>query len=446
MGHLLRSLAVVAVLVAGASPLAAFQGPVMGPTEPAKTAPAKPAKEKRAQPAKANKADKASTAKPTEAKTSTPSTPPDEKTAATTQRMLDTGIAAYEAGNEDEAMRAFDTAIRSGGLASQQMAKALYYRGLAYRKKGKPALAIPDLTSAIWLKDGLSATERQEAMSARAAAYREAGVGDAPQLAQPTGVAATSIGGEGWQAALDASTPVSAPATSTPPHTSAPVSAPQTVANEPARPPPPPKSSSSSSSSSGGGFFSSITNLFGGGSSASSNEEVTTSSIVPPAPAPETSAWSQKTEIATASPPPKAAAPAPAAAPTPAPVQQPVPQAAAPAPAKTASFVTRTKVAAVAPPVAPAPAPKSIEAPSGKFHVQVAAVRSRSEAYALSVRLLSQHGSELGPRRPQVEPTVMGSMGTFYRVKVGPYASAKESKRLCTSLRASGFDCLVIPE
>ena len=98
----------------------------------------------------------------------------------------------------------------------------------------------------------------------------------------------------------------------------------------------------------------------------------------------------------------------------------------------------------MAPPVVNQPAPST--APSGKYHVQIAAVRSRSEAYALSVRLLSQYGGEFGSRRPAVKETVIGSMGTFYRVSVGPYASERETAQLCGSLRANGFDCLVITQ
>jgi cell division septation protein DedD len=120
------------------------------------------------------------------------------------------------------------------------------------------------------------------------------------------------------------------------------------------------------------------------------------------------------------------------------PVQQ---QAAAPPQAAPVPFATQTQVSAVAPPIVEQPQAQG--APTGKYHVQVAAVRSRSEAYALSVRLLSQHASELGSRKPEVDQTVIGSMGTFYRVKVGPYASAEESQQLCGSLRASGFDCLI---
>jgi hypothetical protein len=400
------------MLAAGALPALAFDGPGQGGGG-AKKEPAKAAEPGGATPA-----------------------PKDDKAAANTQRMLDSGIAAYEAGKSGQAIRAFDTVIRGGGLANQQMARALYYRGLAYRKEGRAALAISDLTSAIWLKDGLSAAEKQEAMSNRAAAYREAGVGDVPEMSAPASVAAPSQGSDGWQTAMDGS--AAAPAASA----TMPAAAPQTATYAPARPPPPPPPASSSSSGGVGGFFSSITNMFGGGSSGGGNNSATVSTAsvaAPPAAAP--AAWSQTTQVATVSPPPPPPPPpAPAAAPS-APEPEPVPQAAAPPPA---SFATQTQVAAVAPLIAEPP--QATEAPSGKFHVQVAAVRSRDEAYALAVRLVAQHGSELGPRRPLVDQTVIGSMGTFYRVRVGPFASAQDSQQLCGSIRSSGFDCLIITQ
>jgi cell division septation protein DedD len=141
---------------------------------------------------------------------------------------------------------------------------------------------------------------------------------------------------------------------------------------------------------------------------------------------------------AAAPPPPPPSAPSAPSAPA-----EPLPWKQQPANAK--PFATETEVAAVAPPVNAQP--PAAEAPaSGKFHVQVATVRTRSEAYALAVRLVSQHGSELGSRKPEVDQTVIGSMGTFYRVKVGPYASAQEPQQLCGSFRATGFDCLVITQ
>ena len=56
------------------------------------------------------------------------------------------------------------------------MAKALLYRGMAYRQQQKPAQAISDITSALWLKGGLSPTDRTSALQQRAAAYQEAGL------------------------------------------------------------------------------------------------------------------------------------------------------------------------------------------------------------------------------------------------------------------------------
>jgi cell division septation protein DedD len=105
-------------------------------------------------------------------------------------------------------------------------------------------------------------------------------------------------------------------------------------------------------------------------------------------------------------------------------------------------------VVAAAPPE-PGPAAQPAEAaaaPSGRYHIQIAAVRSRSEAYALSVRLLSQYGQQFGARRPQIDEKVIGSMGTFYRVRVGPFASADESRELCTSLQSNGLDCLIVTQ
>ena len=48
----------------------------------------------------------------------------------------------------DQAAQALSQALQ-GGLPSRQMAKALYHRGVAYRRQGKPAQAISDLTSAL---------------------------------------------------------------------------------------------------------------------------------------------------------------------------------------------------------------------------------------------------------------------------------------------------------
>jgi cell division septation protein DedD len=35
-------------------------------------------------------------------------------------------------------------------------------------------------------------------------------------------------------------------------------------------------------------------------------------------------------------------------------------------------------------------------------------------------------------------------MGTFYRVRLGPFAAVDESNALCNQLRTKGYDCLVV--
>ena len=90
------------------------------------------------------------------------------------------GTKAFEAGKIGSAISSLSAALSSGGLPAPQMAKALYYRGAAYRSQGKPAQAISDLTTAIWLKGGLSDSDRTAATEQRKAAYREAGLGDNP--------------------------------------------------------------------------------------------------------------------------------------------------------------------------------------------------------------------------------------------------------------------------
>jgi tetratricopeptide (TPR) repeat protein len=381
MRQVSRILLVLATLTAGALPVAAFDGPTQNQAGAAKA----------------------------EA--------PDSKSKAVTQseKLLERGIAAYEADKATQAIRAFTTAINSGSLASPQMARALYYRGLAYSKRGKSGQAISDLTSAVWIKDGLNQAEQQQALQARGAAYRAAGISDVPALDVAPSVASgapASGGGDAWQTAMGGS-PAGA-GWSAPP-------SPPALAATPATQPAP------SSSSSGGGITGFFSNLFGGGSSSSDatssqDEAVTTSSIGNEATAvPATTSWSQTTQVAPAEPEQaRVAAPPPAAA-------APLPQ--------------QMQVAAVAP--APSSQPS---APAGAYHIQVASLRSRNDAYALSVRLLSQYGSQFGTRRPQVDEKVIGSMGTFYRVRVGPYASDDEPRALCSTLHANGLDCMIVTQ
>lgn len=334
-----------------------------------------------------------------------------KKDPAVALRSLEAGIKSYEIGKLEPAVQQLTSAL-AGGLPSQQMARALYYRGLAFRKQAKPAQAISDLTSAIWLKGGLADAERANAIESRAAAYREAGLGDpAPIAADASRTAAAPAAtpaaapGTGWQAATAASGATS-------PRLSAAAAAAQTDA--PSAPPAP-----SAGSAGVGSFFS---GLFGGSSTASSATpapSTTASTRAGSAPVTATSSWGDATSVAGA----KGRIAAPAAV--------------APAPAPNA------KVAAAAPAAAVAPAAPAYK---GKYRLQVAAVRSRAEADALAQKLKQAHGTAIGGREPAIEQSVIGAMGTFYRVRVGPYADANEPRQLCARIKPDGFDCLVVTQ
>jgi tetratricopeptide (TPR) repeat protein len=310
------------------------------------------------------------------------------------QEALDAGMKAYGAGRFEEAQRAFDAAMRAG-LPNEQMARLLYYRGLTYRKQDKPALAISDLNGALWMKGGLSDAERQDAVKSRALAYNSAGVADVPPVPQSAFAHAPTTSAPGSSAGA-------------PPQTAAVASAPASAA--PAAPTP--------QGGSGGGVTGFFSNLFSGsifGGGSSDQGQVTTASISQPPPPAEAGGWGGTTEVAAAHPSARA------------------PEIASP-------FVTQ--VAAVD--SQPAPAPRA--SASGKYRLQVASVRTRSEAEALAGLVVGRHGEQLGGRQPEVDVATVGSMGTFYRVRLGPYASAKEPEKLCDVLRSDGFDCLIVTQ
>lgn len=330
------------------------------------------------------------------------------------------GLEAYKTGDTARAIGAFSSAMSKGGLTSPSLARALLYRGLSYRKQGKPAQAIPDLTNALYIKDGLAEAERGEAIAARTAAYRDAGIAD------PTGVPAAAPTAQAAASPQAPAAPVAVPVASSPagkPSGGAwqTAAAPGPAAGAPAAAAAEAAPTQPASSGGIGGFFS---NLFGGsgdGAAPAASNDVTTASTgasaTAPAPAPTAavSSWSNATEVT-----PRAAAKG----------------------QRTAAAQPAAAVTTDATPATPA-APKPNTA-GGKYKLQVAALRSRGEADALAARLVSEHAGKLGGRAPVVEEAVFGSMGTFYRVNIGSYAAAAEPDSLCKALRPSGFDCLVV--
>jgi cell division septation protein DedD len=433
-----------------------------------------------------------------------------QKDAAQTRQAYDAGVKSYSAGKFQPAVDELSGALRAGGLSSAEMAKALYVRGMAYKRLNKPGLAISDLTSALWLKNGLGEGDQKNAIAERAESYRMAGLGDGNSGKDAVSVADPNPAPAGAKAAAPAAAPVVAvPANSK--------KAAKAAAIAPAAGPPNPPAAvaevtrqapdsqaaidaanarklASTPVETGGLQSAAVGSLIGDQGRASQ----------PAAVAAAPAAVSAQAPVAEATPAIPAPIPATAAAPTP--VLAAVPMDAAPAAASTggalnsvtgffsnmfsgggktaaatatapvasalvttastsptsatsswtdstsvangaskkAAAAPAAQVAAVAVPAAAAPAAAAPAVKGGKYKIHIAAVRSKAEAEALAQKLSAQNGAALKSRSPVVDEAVIGSMGTFYRVRVGSYATAEEPRGVCNTLRASGFDCLVV--
>jgi sporulation related protein len=287
------------------------------------------------------------------------------------QRAIEAAAKLLEAGKSDQATQALTAVLTGGNLPPPIMARALLYRGIAYRQQKKPAQAIADLTSALWLKGGLSEADRGDALKQRSSAYQEAGLAQGgepiapamPNAARPTRTASASEN-------------------STSPDASA------------------------AAKQSSGGWFNPFAALFGGSSSSSqpTPPPPTTASIETPQPAPgvdpvtrtKTSGWARNTEV------------------------------------HGGSERASTSVAAAK--------------PEGRFRIQVGMVRTQAEAQALAVKVKRDHGDTLATREPEIDEATVGNMGSFYRVRIGPFASAQEGQAACAKLKGTGIDCLVVAQ
>src|SRR5262249_1691008 len=70
---------------------------------------------------------------------------------AEAQRAIESAMKQVQAGRPEQAVQAMTATLSAGNLPPGLMAKALYVRGLAYRRQGRSAQAISDLNSALWL-------------------------------------------------------------------------------------------------------------------------------------------------------------------------------------------------------------------------------------------------------------------------------------------------------
>ena len=71
-------------------------------------------------------------------------------------------------------------------------------------------------------------------------------------------------------------------------------------------------------------------------------------------------------------------------------------------------------------------------------------VRTQAEAQSLAIRVKREHAAVLATREPEIDETMVGNMGSFYRVRIGPFATQHDGQAACAKLKGSGLDCLVV--
>jgi hypothetical protein len=71
-------------------------------------------------------------------------------------------------------------------------------------------------------------------------------------------------------------------------------------------------------------------------------------------------------------------------------------------------------------------------------------LRTEAEAQALSARVKREHPDQMAARETEIDEAVVGNMGSFYRVRVGPFASVQEGQAACAKLKGAGIDCLLV--
>jgi hypothetical protein len=343
---------------------------------------------------------------------------------------LKNGAASLAAGKYDTAVRQLTATINSESASPGDAAKALYLRGMAYRKMGESARAAADLGAAIWL--GLPEADRVKALVNRGLAYKAAGLAREGEVEL---AAARKLGGSSAVDTLIAEGGGAPPSAAAIAAFDTEVRPGDGASSAEALPPPasPPTRTANASpgawstsvadeaqpTTSGGNR---LTRWFGSLTDSSGSETAA------PAPPPE--------------PPSQASAPAPASQP------------AAKAPTTGWSTTTESQEASAEASsgegssrwarlfnrgTQAAPAAEPAAAAGGGYKLQLATSRSEAEAQALWKKV-SQTQSLPG-MRPDIEKVEIGSFGTFYALRIGPFADKAEGLKVCNALKRSGIDC-----
>jgi hypothetical protein len=84
-----------------------------------------------------------------------------------------------------------------------------------------------------------------------------------------------------------------------------------------------------------------------------------------------------------------------------------------------------------------------VSSTTGGYAVQVSSQRSEAQAEATFHALQAKYPQQLGSQHGMVRRADLGPKGIYYRTLVGPFASAEEASRLCSSLKSAGGSCII---
>jgi len=375
--------------------------------------------------------------------------------------LVRAGAALVSDGNYAAADKQLSGAISSDKLSTEEMSKALYYRGIANRAVGRPAQSVSDFNGAIWLK-GLTSNERALAHMYVGLAYRSAGAKDraaaalkqAKKLAPDDEQIASALAGEEvaerssslssirsiFKRKQAAASPepeaVREPTAQAAKEKKAEPKEAQTAAAEPVVPafrttitpaetavpdeePKPPKKVARKAPSDVPSNWSTSTSVQ---PQAGAEPQAGASGQGSPDDAEEkgrigkffTSLWNSDDEEA-ASAEESAVDASPAAS----------------------NWTKSTRVEEFNESSSSSGARRS-------YRVQLASSRSEKEARAYWQRLTTQYATVIGGHEPVVEKTDLGALGTFYRLQIGPFADKREPLELCNEFKRSGLDCFLV--
>ena len=115
-----------------------------------------------------------------------------------------------------------------------------------------------------------------------------------------------------------------------------------------------------------------------------------------------------------------------------------------PPPVAAVSTAPSAKPAKAAEPANEPPRQMAMEAPQGNYWVQVASRRKRTEAEAALRKIMNRNADLIGDQSFAIVKADIRNAGTFYRSRVGPFASFASARKMCKTLKSRRQDCLVI--